>query len=192
MATNNNTNNSNNSIGIMLIIGFVLIGLLPPVGILIIIIAVRLGAAKTTTRAQGKTTDYSGMNKAMVPKNINHNHNYNNHTTDYCGADKATVGPATHNHNYSNHANDFCGTDSAMIGNVARTPMATPANNKPVASNQPRTNHQQSNNQKTVRVQSSRKRASYYDGKTNEQIYNELVNRKTDYSGVDPNILKRG
>lgn len=189
MATNTNTNNT---VGVMLIIGFVLIGLLPPVGIMIIIITLRLAATKNNTGAQGKTTDYSGMNKAMVPKNVNHNHNYNNHATDYCGTDKATVGNATHNHNYGNHANDYCGTDSAMIGNVARTPMVMSANNNQAVNSQPRVNQQNSNNQKGARTQSARKRASYYDGKTNEQIYNELVNRKTDYSGVDPNILKRG
>ena len=149
--------NERQATSIMLIVfGFVLISLVPLIGIVFLIIGFKglSDSAKQNNKTSSvgaghKHTDFSGMNKNMVTQPRNHVHCYDSNQADYCGS-------------------------SVQIQRSAAAKPSIPVN----ATARVRNNSYSSN--------------VYFDGKTKEQIYREMISRKTDYSGVDPNILKRG
>ena len=163
----NNMMNEKNGAPSSFVIGIILLFLFPPLGVILILFSFFGSALKNSMQPQQKgivqkKTDFSGVSKAMTKGRIEHSHTYDNHGPDYCGTSGAMIQNVVHNHSYDTYDADYCGTAFSKESGSGGA------------------------------VRANKKSAAFYNRKTTEQIYNELVNRKTDYSGVDPNILKRG
>lgn len=140
---NQNQNQSGTGCTVFMILFFAFMAIFPLFAFLLLFAGIIYGCIKYGNVENGeKKTDYSGMNKNMVSKQVQHQHNYGAHQTDFCGTDKLMA--------------KYTGADRV-----------------------------------TTTVVNNPKR-SYYDNKSTAQIYAELVNRKTDYSGVNKNLLRRG
>lgn len=93
--------------------------------------------------------------------------------TDYSGMNKSMVSSqVVHQHDYRKKTTDFCGTDKNIAGKAKHE-------------------HNFSSHA-TDFCGTDKKMTKGYDNRDTAQIYDDMVNRKTDYSGVNPNLLKRG
>lgn len=104
--------------------------------------------------------------------------------TDYSGMSRDMLKAVRHEHSYNKEGTDFCGVSDKLTDHASHQHDYSVHEDDYCGMNEDMIANV------TPKPKKLRKRG--YDKNTTDQIYNELINRKTDYSGVDPNILRRG
>lgn len=104
--------------------------------------------------------------------------------TDYSGMSKDMLKSGGHEHSYDKEGTDFCGVSGKLAENTLHSHDYSIHEN----------DYCGMDDDMILNVTPKPKKPSKgkFDNKADDRIYNELINRKTDYSGVDPNILRRG